>query len=128
MGLQPKLQRPEWWRTLNAGRELLDPGVFASYKDDLSWKDLSGLKLSKTRYYCSEYAKNDSRLTKENQRRLHEQRHNPLPPWHDYYSYRIIGPYNNVPLYQTVEWTPQRGRNDAIVLYFDTLKKSRTNP
>ena len=92
MGLQPKLQRPEWWRTLNAGRKLLDPGVFASYRDDLSWKDLSGLKLSKTRYYCSEYAKNDIRLTKE-----YLERHYPRRSEWGYAFYSIIGPYNNVP-------------------------------
>ena len=100
MGLQPKLQRPEWWRTLNAGRELLDPGVFASYKDDLSWKDLSGLKLSKTRYYCSEYAKNDSRIASNNP----------------------IGLYNNVP---SGFWENWGWRNKK---YFPTTARHQSEP
>ena len=111
MGLQPKLQRPEWWRTLNAGRELLDPGVFASYKDDLSWKDLSGLKLSKTRYYCSVYAKNDHRLTNE----------------YNYFrdiNAKPIGPYNNVPWRVIVSygWRKVRVYDTELISQNEPLK------
>ena len=111
MGLQPKLQRPEWWRTLNAGRELLDPGVFASYKDDLSWKDLSGLKLSKTRYYCSVYAKNDHRLTNEYN-------------YHRDINAKPIGPYNNVP-WRVVEqygWRKFRVYDTQLISQNEPLK------
>ena len=56
MGNQPILKRPEWLN--KAGDEPISPAKIYQYRNALSGKDLSGLKLYKTRYYCSRLHKN----------------------------------------------------------------------
>ena len=90
MSLQPKLERPQW--LIDAGEEPLNPRVFASYKDELKGKDLSGLQIQKTRYYCSLLNKNDIDIRDNPKSRAPFRRNWELYPWSG-----KIGPFRNIP-------------------------------
>ena len=117
MSLQPKLQRPEWLN--RAGDEPIPPSVVVSYKDELEGKDLSGLQIQKTRYYCSLLHKNDGEIAPTMGIRVGRD------PIESYPFFMKIGPFRNIP--KRTFYRRQWGRRVSY-LYAETVVYNQNEP